>query len=997
MATLNISSISSGQYSDMVNSVASTSSNKVLLDNISNYYNYKDIIHFPMSFLRKYENILKSNLMDYKITKSRFYRPEYVSWDVYGTTDLWYLVLFVNDLTNPMELNFEDIKLPNSYYIMEIINKLKMIDNINNDKRNPTNLVQSLIKDINSSSNKIFKDTEVSNAFVPDPTLYWKDDTELFDGTYLKIQFGELERDYYKCKDTNQIKQSHNNFGFIPNLEMYKVLSTKYRDNPYMVLTKNFDSNTKYYIMKRYAGIMNLNITSKSDEGLKYKYNKNILVNSKVDMAPTILTYDLREACIAPEYLTECLVLKFEDKVYEPEILKDDNGKEYYGITIDDHDFEILYDGTAYYIEYENTEDERSIILLENKDDACIFHSANEWKLNDSESPLIRLDELSENLYFNEEYLYKNGEYVYNLKYTNSNLDNLNNIRYRIDVDRDLKSNSNKLSKYEFLGVEFEVGISYTNSNIDDLKKIISFSPLSITVVLEDLNDDGKNIEYTFSYPYGINDIDVDTSHPAHNYLNDYIDEVNNSEYNQTSLYKYKKIIPIIKNFRDKEHLKIKKLLIGPHVERTSDDGFMGELIISCGKIKLFGLQYEDIITEFMTPEATVENMDFDITYNYTTTGTKYSDPKETTYFEPYIVPDVDDIMYLLSDENNLDHNKYSNLIMNEMLTENIHSEHLEDKDEKENDNDNSIDKFIGYDFYTENTSDRHIDNKYSYNDYITARLYNADNTKFNLADNYKLDIKLIFDEESYKNNKKYLNGYNIDETDNKHFFHNNIQFLFNIVDKNNYYLLNFGEYKYLTNNSSRKNDPDSKYHNNNTFLSNFNSYPIEIDLKENKVDYIKFRNMFVNENNTIERHIIYTKVDNMVYSMPGGLYKSIYGEGTRKYSPYSYIKNFYFSCYPIDQSNVLSNYYHDMIQYNTISLNTSNEITMPKRNIYLSIRKSHSNFNIYYKLTKKDNYKLLYSFSDSYKPFSNGTIGFNFINNLPFNKLEILSYKVNK
>ncbi|HQL12049.1 MAG TPA: hypothetical protein PK507_03455, partial [bacterium] len=381
MANLNMSSVSSGHYPDMQTSVSSVPTNKVLLDNISNVYNYKDIIQFPMSFLRKYENIIKANLQDYKIDKSRFYRPEYVSWDLYGTTDLWYLILFVNDLKSPMELNFTDIKVPNSLYIMEIMNKLKTIDRVKSTHKDPIYIYQSLLKDINSPSEKIIQD---ENIFIPDPSIIWEDSIDEFKDTLFNIDFGKITRDrYYNIDNTDIYKESAVNFGFISSFDTNKVLSPSVNNK--MLIYKSLKSNTKYYIFKRYAGLMNLTIKS-NDDSFKYVYNKKIFENEKVEMTPTILTYDLREATLAPEYLKENLILNYEDEIYEPEVITNADGEECYGIVINGVKYEIFFDGTAYYIVLDENKkkNEKIIALLENKDyDAKgnqlnTYHSMNE-------------------------------------------------------------------------------------------------------------------------------------------------------------------------------------------------------------------------------------------------------------------------------------------------------------------------------------------------------------------------------------------------------------------------------------------------------------------------------------------------------------------------------------------------------------------------------------------------------------------------------------------
>ena len=77
--------------------IAKARANKLTLDKFSNYYVLEDTIKLGFPMLKKYDNILKSSLKEVKIAVDRYYRPEYVSYDLYGTTDLWYLIMYVNN------------------------------------------------------------------------------------------------------------------------------------------------------------------------------------------------------------------------------------------------------------------------------------------------------------------------------------------------------------------------------------------------------------------------------------------------------------------------------------------------------------------------------------------------------------------------------------------------------------------------------------------------------------------------------------------------------------------------------------------------------------------------------------------------------------------------------------------------------------------------------------------------------------------------------------
>jgi hypothetical protein len=1016
MGSLNTSSVSSGDYADMRTSVASVSSNKVLLDNISNVYNFENIIQLPMHFLRKYENIIKANLMDYKISENRFYRPEYVSYDLYGTTDLWYLILFCNDLRSPMELNFTDIKVPNSIYTLEIINKLKTIDNITSSHDNPIYIHRSLLKDLNSSSDKVI---DTDNSFITNTTIQFEDNIDEFKDCYFKINRKDLSRDKYAEINTNNFYESAVNFGFRPDTEIYKSLGINDNESHNMYMIKNLKSDTTYYFLKRYCGKMNLSIESK-DSNLKY--HQNILTNEEVNMSPVILTYDLREATLAPEYLVENLVLNHEGKIYEPEIITDSDGNECYGFNINSKRYEIFFDGTAYYIvlEEDKLKNTKTIELLENKDEIDgkqinIYHSMNEWILNDKDSVLIKLDEDSEDLYFNEEYYYKDGQYVYSIVYDNDNMpsdgSNIRNIVYRIDINRDLQSNTNKLKNYEFLGFELNVSCKlegYYNESTNRSLDNIDFSPLQITLVSNDLDDDGENIKYTFSYPYGVAPAEV--TNYEDNFIDQYLDKDEYDE--QPKLYKFKRIVPIIKDFESKERLDIKEILVSTYINNNNDEeSFIGKLTVSCGTLKIFGLDYKDLVTEFMTPEMSSDYSDYYLYYDYSLKNTKYaSNNNETNYFEPYVFEGNTNLLEILSDDINLNYLYRNNLnnIKDYTTLSSI---------------DNSESGFTDIKTYTiklNTTKEEHYFLEgLGASDYLNYTLYKKDGSLFDLADNYILEFKLETylsgdtNKESYRDfrdNRILLNGYTLNHEKNIHSdihkmcLNQNIEFLFN-KQNDNYYMIKLSEEQLTTNNSSSRKNNNSSYINENLYLDNFNSYSFSVNTAENgdsnKEYYSKFKNWYIDEQTAeFSKKIIYTHSNNRFYTYPDGLYKVLSGEGTDNYQYYKYVDNVSINTYPILQTKVFNSNYLN----SATNITDSNKITGEKnvyRNvthtIYIKIKKINTSFYIYYKFNEEDDYKKLHSFDDFYKSINNGTLGLKFLNTIPYNEIEFLSYKIGK
>jgi hypothetical protein len=153
---LDSNSINSSEYASMRQSIIHSKYNKVTLDNVSIHYKFEGEIVFSTSILRKYENIIKQRLSDYTLFDHQLLRPEYASFDIYGTTDLWYLLLFVNNMTRPDEFTKREIKVFNPAYLdllNDIIEKEKKL--LDNNMSNPEEIERRLLKDLNQPSKRI--------------------------------------------------------------------------------------------------------------------------------------------------------------------------------------------------------------------------------------------------------------------------------------------------------------------------------------------------------------------------------------------------------------------------------------------------------------------------------------------------------------------------------------------------------------------------------------------------------------------------------------------------------------------------------------------------------------------------------------------------------------------------------------------------------------------------------------------------------------------------
>lgn len=79
-----------------------------------------------LDFINEFYNNLSQNVSTIDYSSIYKYKPEYVSYDIYGTSSYDYLILYANKITNKKEFireNLENGKI--KYYIPEILNLIE--------------------------------------------------------------------------------------------------------------------------------------------------------------------------------------------------------------------------------------------------------------------------------------------------------------------------------------------------------------------------------------------------------------------------------------------------------------------------------------------------------------------------------------------------------------------------------------------------------------------------------------------------------------------------------------------------------------------------------------------------------------------------------------------------------------------------------------------------------------------------------------------------------
>ena len=72
-------------------------------------------------FFIKYRKELEPIIQYYNISQSYFYKPKSVSYELYGTTELWLSILRLNNMKNITEFHQPIIKIYNPSYLKDLI------------------------------------------------------------------------------------------------------------------------------------------------------------------------------------------------------------------------------------------------------------------------------------------------------------------------------------------------------------------------------------------------------------------------------------------------------------------------------------------------------------------------------------------------------------------------------------------------------------------------------------------------------------------------------------------------------------------------------------------------------------------------------------------------------------------------------------------------------------------------------------------------------------
>lgn len=72
-------------------------------------------------FFIKYREQLKTCIQFYSLSESMFYKPKSLSYELYGTTELWLALLRVNEMRNITEFHLPIIRIYNPGQVKDLI------------------------------------------------------------------------------------------------------------------------------------------------------------------------------------------------------------------------------------------------------------------------------------------------------------------------------------------------------------------------------------------------------------------------------------------------------------------------------------------------------------------------------------------------------------------------------------------------------------------------------------------------------------------------------------------------------------------------------------------------------------------------------------------------------------------------------------------------------------------------------------------------------------
>lgn len=158
MDTIDLSAYDNSDKINIIdNSIEYSKNNPLILSQISHKINYNDeFLTYDENILNSYKNYLSQFCIFLKIPEEYYYKPELVAKEMYGTVDLWYLILFFSNCPSAEEFNKSVIKIfdPAKFSVLnKLMNITKKSLSLNNKK--PDKIDNLIIKKVIISDTKL--------------------------------------------------------------------------------------------------------------------------------------------------------------------------------------------------------------------------------------------------------------------------------------------------------------------------------------------------------------------------------------------------------------------------------------------------------------------------------------------------------------------------------------------------------------------------------------------------------------------------------------------------------------------------------------------------------------------------------------------------------------------------------------------------------------------------------------------------------------------------
>lgn len=145
-----LSNFYASKFIDLKDSILFSKTNKFAYQNLTYKASlYNTVFEQPNSIFYKYKDLLLNNCVSIELDKKYHFLPDHLSKDIYGCTELGFLILFLNDITHPINFIKDKVVVlsPDNLKILnEIIEKNKVT--IATSKVNPLDVSNLTIKEI---------------------------------------------------------------------------------------------------------------------------------------------------------------------------------------------------------------------------------------------------------------------------------------------------------------------------------------------------------------------------------------------------------------------------------------------------------------------------------------------------------------------------------------------------------------------------------------------------------------------------------------------------------------------------------------------------------------------------------------------------------------------------------------------------------------------------------------------------------------------------------